>query len=36
MHAGPEPSTREALGEFIRSEIVKRGNAVKVSGAKLD
>lgn len=34
--AGPEPSTPEELGTFIRSEIVKWGNAVKVSGAKLD
>ena len=34
--AGPEPSTPDELGEFIRAEIVKWGTAVKVSGAKLD
>jgi len=34
--AGPEWSTPEELGAFIRAEIVKWGHAVKVSGAKVD
>lgn len=34
--AVPESSTPDELGGFIRSEIVKWGKAVKVSGAKID